>query len=459
MGKASLIYLRGKPQSGTLVRGKLPGFKQEVRGDVAYLRSPMITRYVQQLRPLGAAVAFYFVAVALVGFAFDGGIYAVLLNLFLVRLDYGPELIGLVNSAGTLTFALSSLPAGILGERWGTRRMMLVGLGLLLAGCVLFPLADLLAPGWRLPWLLANSIVLYLGLALFFVNTAPYVMGAIGAQQRNLAFSFQTALLSLSSMAGSLVGGFLPPAIVGLIGASLAQPAPYRYALLTAGLALIPAMFAIRAARPGLPQRETPLLVAELPAAAPAAPIMGLLAMIALVRVLQVAGLAALSTFFNVYLDRELMVPIAQIGIIIAFGRLLGVPAALVTSALTARFGNRAVVIAASVGTALSILPIALIPHWGAAGLSFVGVVGLSWIRYASSLVYFMELVPPTRRATVSGVSEMAAGVCFTALTFGGGYVITLLGYRSLFLIGATITGLGALVFWFAFRGRGPAAR
>jgi MFS family permease len=419
----------------------------------------MITRYVQQLRPLGAAVAFYFAAVALVGFAFDGGIYAVLLNLFLVRLGYGPELIGVVNSAGTLTFALSSLPAGMLGERWGSRRMMLVGLGVLLAGCVLFPLADMLAPGWRLPWLLANGILLYLGLALFFVNTAPYVMEAIGAEQRNLVFSFQTALLSLSAFAGSLVGGFLPPAVAALTGEPLTQPAPYRYALLSAGLALIPAMLAIRAARPGARQRETPLPAADLGPAAVAAPIFGLLAMMALVRVLQVSGLAAISTFFNVYLDSELMVPIAQIGIIIAFGRLLGVPAALVTSALTARFGNRAVVIGASAGTALSILPIALIPHWGAAGLSFVGVVGLSWIRYASSLVYFMELVPPTRRAMVSGVSEMAAGICFTALTFGGGYMIALLGYRSLFLLGAAITGLGALVFWLAFRGRDPGSQ
>jgi predicted MFS family arabinose efflux permease len=175
--------------------------------------------------------------------------------------------------------------------------------------------------------------------------------------------------------------------------------------------------------------------------------------LIALVRVLQVAGLAVTSTFFNVYLDAALLVPTAQIGAIIALGRLLGVPAALTTSALTARFGNRAVVIGASLGTALSILPLALVPHWSAAGLSYIGVIALSWIRYASALVFFLELVPPARRATVSGVTEMAAGICFTVMTFGGGYVIALLGYRVLFLAGATLTGLSALAFWLAFRG------
>ncbi|HEX5688658.1 MAG TPA: MFS transporter, partial [Roseiflexaceae bacterium] len=183
-------------------------------------------------------------------------------------------------------------------------------------------------------------------------------------------------------------------------------------------------------------------------------PIAALLVMMGLVRLLQVSGLAATTTFFNVYLDRELLVPTAQIGAIIAAGRLLGVPAALATSTLTARYGNRAVVIAATIGTALSILPIAFVPHWSVAGLGFVGVVGFSWIRYASSLVYFLELVPPSRRATVTGVMEMSAGFCFTAITLSGGYTIELLGYQSLFLAGAALTGVSALLFWLFFRNR-----
>src|SRR5262245_2956522 len=118
----------------------------------------MTARYLQGLRLLSTTVGTYFVTTALVGLAIDGGSYAVLLNLYLVRLGYGPELIGLVNSAGTLTFALFSLPAGVMGQRWGSRRIMLIGLGLMLVACILFPLADMLAPGQRLPWLMANMI-------------------------------------------------------------------------------------------------------------------------------------------------------------------------------------------------------------------------------------------------------------------------------------------------------------
>jgi MFS family permease len=412
----------------------------------------MTTHALRWLPRLSPAVARYFVAVALVGFAIDGGIYSVLLNLFLVRLGYGPEQIGLINAAGMLTFALACLPAGVIGARWGSRQTMLLGLGLMAAGCLLLPLADTLPPAWWLAWLLAQICLVYFGLALYFVNTAPFVMEAIRPEQRTHMFSLQTALLALAAFLGSLIGGFLPELIAPLLRLSPASPAPYRYALMVAGLAMLPAMLAIHFARLAAVHRsDVPVAVVDA-APPPARALRRLLTMIVIVRVLQIAGMAAVTTFFNVYLDSDLLVSTAQIGLLLALGRLSGIPAALATGPLTARFGSRSVVIGASLGTALSILPIALVPHWGAAGLSLIGVFALSGIRYPASIVYFLELVPPAQRATVSGLTEMAAGICFTAMTFGGGYMIAAFGYRSLFLLGAALTGLSALVFWRSFR-------
>lgn len=419
-------------------------------------RSPAL-RYFIDLRLLGPTIGLYLLTIGLVGFVVDGGVFAVLLNLYLLRLGYGPEPIGIVNAAGTLAFALASLPSGALGERFGSRRMMLLGIALTLVGCVLLPMADMLPEGVRLGWLAGTYGLLYLGLALFFVNTAPFVMGQVAAARRTQVFSLQTGLLSFSAFLGSLVGGALPALFATLLGANTSSPEPYRYALLVAGLALLPAILAIRAAGEGQRPSAGPEETRTAPAGAEVVPpLLGLLALMAMVRLLQVAGMAATVTYFNVYLDAALHMPTAQIGAIIAAGRLLAVPVALAAPLLTARFGNRAVVIGTTLGSALSIVPLALIPHWGAAGLGFIGLVGLSWIRYAASLVYFLELVPPSRRATVSGVTEMAGGICFTLITFGGGYVIGLFGYRTLFLWAAAVTAVSALVFWLSFRGRAP---
>lgn len=411
-----------------------------------------MVRYMQGLRGLGAAVWFYLAAVGLVGFGFDGGIYAVLLNLFLVRMGYGPEQVGLVNSVGTFTFALSSLPAGFLGERFGTRRMLLLGFWMMLIGSALVPLADALPVVWQLPWLIVHMVGLYMGLALFFVNTAPYLLDLVGAAQRTQVFSLQTGLLSLAAFAGSLTGGLLPPAFADMLGVTLDVPAPYRYALLAGALALIPALLAIAASRPGAPAHAHEERVSPgAQAGAEDRPIWGFLLLLALVRMLQVGGLATVSTFMNVYLDRGLLVPTAQIGAILAMGRLLAVPAALSTSALTDRFGQRNVIFWVSVGTAVAMLPIALIPHWVAAAVSMLCVVSLSWIRYAASTIFFMELVPPSRRSLVSGATEMAAGVTFTLVAIGGGYLIGWAGYQPLFLTAAGIALLSAVVFWAGF--------
>jgi MFS family permease len=414
----------------------------------------MARRYLREVRLLGPDVARYLVAVALVGFAVDGGIYSTLLNLFLDRLGYGPESIGLVNSAGTLVFAFASLPAGMLGERWGSRRMLMLGLGVLAASATLLPLADALPTVARLPWLLTLSISLNLGMALYFVNTAPVLLGFIPSDQRNQAFAAQTGLIALTAFLGSLAGGLLPTLFSGALGIPLSEPAPYRYGLLVAGLSAAPAILMLARTRPAAAHDDALAPAAGAPGARATAPILGVLALIALVRILQVAGLAATSTFFNLYLDTALHIPTAQIGLLLAIGRLAGVPAALFTAALSARFGNRGVVIGASLATAIGMLPMTLIPHWAAAGLSLMAVFSLSSVRYAASMIYFLDLVPPSRRATVAGVTEMAAGICFTAMTFGGGYVIALRGYSTLFALGAGLTALSALVFWVGFRSR-----
>ena len=87
---------------------------------------------------------------AVFGITLDGGIATVLLNLYVLRLGFGPEFVGLMNAIGMFVFALSSFPGGRLGERFGLRRVMLTGIALCLVGSALGPaseaLPDMLRP-------------------------------------------------------------------------------------------------------------------------------------------------------------------------------------------------------------------------------------------------------------------------------------------------------------------------
>ena len=398
--------------------------------------------YVQTLQLCNRQVRSYLCAEGLSGFTVDGGIYAVLFNLYLLRLGYGPTFIGAVNAAGLLAFGLWSLPAGLLGGRWGSQRMLIVGLGMMAVGCSALPLAECTPPTWQASWLITTYVFIHMGLALHIANATPFVMAATSATERHHAFSLASALWFLAGFVGNLLGGWLPVLFVAALGASLNQPAPYRYTLALAGLCLIPAILVMcfaRAARGSrmAQQRRTRGRVPW-----------GRIGWLALARLLQVMGVGSVFLFLNVYLDAGLGAPTASIGTLLALGRLGAVPAALLAPLLMARWNTRRLIIGATTGIALSLMPLVLLPHWGAAMLSFMGVVALTAIRIPAFLVYSMEAVAPEQRTIMSGANEMANGLGFAIIGLGGGYIITAFGYRPLFLLSACLTAVGTLVFW-----------
>jgi predicted MFS family arabinose efflux permease len=175
------------------------------------------------------------------------------------------------------------------------------------------------------------------------------------------------------------------------------------------------------------------------------------LVLLSTVRFFQVGGIGSASTFFNVYMDTELNIATGQIGVVAAVARLMGVPAALITPLLVARWGAPRTVVGASAMTALSMLPLALLPYWGAAGLGYVGVTALSSMRYPAFLVYSMELVPAHWRGTLAGAGEMSGGLSFALMALVGGYMIEAQGFTALFMTGAVLATVGTLLFYVWF--------
>jgi predicted MFS family arabinose efflux permease len=96
---------------------------------------------------------------------------------------------------------------------------------------------------------------------------------------------------------------------------------------------------------------------------------------------------------------------------------------------------------------ALALLPLALIPHWAAAGLGYVGMIALASLVRPALSVYFLELTPPSWRPALSGATTMALGLSWAGISAGGGYMIVALGYPAFFLASAGLTVLGVVVF------------
>jgi MFS family permease len=428
----------------------------------------MLAGYLATLRTFQRNVWLYFAAISLIGFTVDGGIYSVVFNLFLLRLGYGPEFVGQVNSAGLLAFALCSLPAGALGGRIGNRRAMIVGLCVMMVSSLLLTYSESIGTTWREPWIFATYCLFHSSIAIFFVNTAPFLMASTTEAQQNHAFSIQSAMISAAAFVGSMAGGFLPGVFAHTMGVSLEVAMPYRYPLLIAGLTLNLGIIILFLARDEPTMQSAQTLQPRPRRTYPSffrVPRFGrinlqnidrnfikLVLVVSSIRFFQIAGMAVLMTFFNVYMDDGLGAPISQVGLLTGLGRLLAVPIVLTMPVLSARWGNRDLSVGASMSAVLFLLPLAFIPTWWAAGIGYMGVMAGSSIRYTSFLIYVMSMIKPEQRSFMSGINEMTAGLSFAGMALVGGYIIVNQGYQTLFLLGAALTFVGTLIFWGYFR-------
>ena len=408
----------------------------------------MPAQYLRTIRHFNRDIRLYLFASGLVGFCLFSGIYSLLFNLYLLRLDYGPAFVGQVNAVGGLAFALSSLPSSFLGSRWGNRRTMILGLSLAIVGHALLSQAEFVPNIHQQSFILSTNSLGLLGISLYIVNGYPYLMEVSSAAQRHHVFSLQAALFPLAGFAGSLVGGFLPGGFASLLQLSLDHPTPYRHTLLVASLLLTPGVFALVAMGQQTRERreDTPTESSPLP--------LKLILLLSFIAFLYTAGEGAVRTFLNVYLDDALNASTALIGTLAASGQLLAIPAALMMPFLVRRFGSTRTFNGAVLCSALTLVPLALIPHWGIAGLCLMGTMCLAGIRRPAFTVFQQEMMPLRWRTTMAGAAATMTGFGYAGVSLGGGYMIEAVGYRALFLMAGCLTASGAAIFWLCFRNR-----
>ena len=369
------------------------------------------------------------------------GIISVLLNLYVIRLGYGPAFIGLLNGLAIVAAAGASPVAGALGRRWGARKTMLTGLGIGVVGGLLLPLADLLPKDLTAGWLVGSNAIAFVGGILFYVNLTPYLGAVTAPRERSVAFSVRFSLQWLGSSIGSMIGGVLPGAFAFLAGESLSNPGPYRYSLLVgAVLGLGAVLFLLRG-------REVRAETGVGRAGASGPTPWKLLILVGLVSFMLTPAEAVAWVFFNAYADTVLRVTTSQIGFTVAAAQFLGVPVALTMPAVASRLGTGRAAAVAAFGIGLSLLPIALIPNFAAAGLGYVGILVCGAILAPALNVYLTEITSSEWLSSATGASLLGTTVSFALAAFGGGYVITILGYREFFLIAAGLTAAGVLVF------------
>ncbi len=400
-----------------------------------------ILAYFLSMAKLDRSALLNVFAYASVGFVFVG-LSGVLTNLYLIELGLELSFIGALTASGMLIWALFSIPAGMIGARFGLRAAVVAGFMVLSIGMALYLSVERLPRSlWEMGFYLTNAVT-FIGGSLVAVNGAPYLMAVAPENERNMVFTLGGALNALTGFTGSLVAGFLPGILMRASAGSLGLAGAYNSVLwLSVPVYLVSGVLMVKA-------RSAPPVIEETHAAAEKTqPPVGLLLFLGLLFATQFMSENFVILFYNVYLGKELSLPTGQIGTIFAVGRLLPFFISPLLPLALSRWGAGRVMNSVYVCLVFLILLLAWIPAWQAAAAGFVLISILTSFSVTARSIYGLEIVQPRWRTIVSAVNIISLAIAMGVTGIIGGNAIPLIGFRGMFLIGSGLSLLAVLFF------------
>jgi MFS family permease len=324
----------------------------------------------------------------------------ILFNFYLASMGYAADTAGLLSTVTRGAGMLVGIPLGLLIDRLGPQRSIMLGLAGYCGGWALLLSATEL---WAL--VVGQFIV---GAAYLMAGTAvtPLLTSVTHDSARAHVFGLNASAVLIVGLLGSVVGGVLPTLTGGLLGVGPQDTAAYRLALaaviglgLTAMLPLLGPM----------PRVEEPRAVGVGATSDERLPLRLLLLFALPGLSLGVAG-GLILPFQNLFFRQAFGLGDATVGAVLAVGALgMGI-GALLGSPVTARLGLRrgaALLRAGAVGAMLLMLIPALVPAM--AGFFLRGLFVAASFPQMDALV--MRHTPPAQRGlAVSLISVFWAG-------------------------------------------------
>ncbi len=177
-----------------------------------------------ELRSFNRPARLFLLAIIFDGIMYSG--WSLFFNFYILERGFSKEFLGLANAVPSAAILLTGLPMGMLSDRIGRKRSMVIGL--ILSTIFLYMEVSVADPAL----ILIAAFLANVAGGLYFLSQAPFMMRVSTPENRALLFSLNAGLLTLAGAFGNVFAGQLPALFGGWLGASARSAVAYQAVLL-----------------------------------------------------------------------------------------------------------------------------------------------------------------------------------------------------------------------------------
>lgn len=369
------------------------------------------------------------------------GVYKVIFNLYILRLGYSEDFLGLILSLTSVATGVFSIPSAIICDRIGRKKTLLLS-------CLLLTVSLVFLYNTNIKELLLFFSILYgASSALNIVTGSTFMLENSEPAQRMHLFSMYQLIYTGATMAGNLIGGAFPAILAGTGLMNPDSSSAYRITLLLSLMTIMISFLPLLGISEGKTIRHqskrsyvfSDLLRSEY-----------VLKMI-IVYSFYGMGWGLALPYFNVYLDVVLNAGSGEIGFMFSLAEIVMMAALVFLPAITERFGKiriAALVQILSIPFLLMFISTSVLPLVG-----FAYIMRSALMNLANPILnnFKLEIVSQEQRATMNSITWMTCYVFVGIGTYVSGYILAAGNYRLPFIITCGMYAIAAVMYYVFF--------
>ena len=376
------------------------------------------------------------------------GIFMVIYNYYIRELGYSDDVNGRVIAMQATATAIALLPVGLLSDRLGRKRLIVIGSVAVMLSLILRSI------GIAEDLLIIGAFVTGFFMAFIQVTAIPLLAENSRESERVHLFSLNAAFMMAANVIGNLLGGVMTDALHSLFQITMLNSV--RFTLLVGVfivcIGLLP-LFKIKEERKV--QTIQTRRLSGFKQLAEKKDSLKLILLFAIASILIGFGSGLVIPYLNLYFTDRFDISYSLVGIILALGQAMTAVALLIGPSVVKRFGEVRAVVILQLGS----LPFLLLSAYTEIlWLAVIGFLFRQALMNAGNPIHsalMMRLVDPSMRGLANSLGQMVFQLGWAVMgPVSMGIVLaygSYTGYAIVFSITACLYLIGSIYFYFVF--------